>query len=93
MGRCKNLFDTCADAMYIASEQQMMQMNMPLKLAILESRRSQIAIAKAARIHESKLSRIIRGHDEPTDAEKKAIARALRRKVDDVFPSHDEAVA
>ena len=72
-----------------------MSLNLPLKLAIVLSGRSQIQIAKAANLHESKLSRIIRGHDEATEADKKAIARVLRRKVTDLFPTDDnnQAVA
>jgi transcriptional regulator with XRE-family HTH domain len=63
-----------------------MAFNITLKIAIVESGKSQIDIAKATAIHESKLSRIVRGHDEPSLEEKKAIAKALRRPVDHLFP-------
>lgn len=60
--------------------------NVALKLAIFGSGITQIRIAKQIGIHESRLSRIIRGHDEPSEAEKKAIARVLRRPVTELFP-------
>lgn len=63
-----------------------MALNMTLKLAIVGSGKSQVDIAKAASIHESKLSKIVHGYREPSDDEKKAIAKALRRPVAHLFP-------
>lgn len=61
----------------------------PLVIAILDRDITQIEIAKKARMHESRLSRIINGHDVPTPDEKKALARILRRTVDQLFPSSE----
>lgn len=57
-----------------------MPMNMALKIAIIESGLSQIEVAKAADLHESKMSQIVNGHREPSDAERKALAKILKRK-------------
>jgi transcriptional regulator with XRE-family HTH domain len=67
-----------------------MPMNMSLKIAIVESGLTQLEIAKAADMHESRLSHIVNGHREPNDAERKAIARILKRKPAQLFP---EAIA
>jgi len=67
-----------------------MPKNLALKIAIVESGRTQIEVAKEGDIPESRLSRIINGHDEASDAERKAIARILKRKARELFP---EAVA
>jgi transcriptional regulator with XRE-family HTH domain len=64
-----------------------MAFNLALKVAIVESRIPQIAIAEKTGIHESRLSRIIHGYLEPREDEKAAIARALRRPVHQLFPS------
>ena len=63
-----------------------MAMNLPLKIAIVESGRSQLELAKATDMHESRLSHIVNGHRDPSDAERKALARVLRRKIADLFP-------
>ena len=63
-----------------------MAKNLLLKHAITDSELSQVAIARAAKIHETKLSQIVNGWRVPSDDERKAIAKALRRKVSDVFP-------
>ena len=63
-----------------------MPKNLSLKFAILESGLTQIAVAKAADIHDSRLSRIVNGHDDPSDAEIKALARVLKRKPVQLFP-------
>jgi transcriptional regulator with XRE-family HTH domain len=68
--------------------------NTTLKTLLFTIGVTQLTVAKRAGMHESKLSRIIRGHDEATVEEKKAIARAVRRPVDHCFPPSDsEAVA
>jgi transcriptional regulator with XRE-family HTH domain len=63
-----------------------MAKNLALKIAILESGLSQIAVAKAADMHESHLSHLVNGHREPTDAERKVLARILKRKPVQLFP-------
>jgi transcriptional regulator with XRE-family HTH domain len=67
-----------------------MPKNLSLKFAILESGRSQIEVAKAADMHDSRLSRIVNGHDQPSTSEQKALARVLKRKLVHLFP---EAIA
>jgi transcriptional regulator with XRE-family HTH domain len=66
--------------------------NLALKIAILESGKSQVDVAEAADIHETKMSNIVNGRREPSDAERRAIARILKRKPGDLFPS-SEALA
>jgi transcriptional regulator with XRE-family HTH domain len=68
-------------------------MNMLLKVAILESGLSQIEVAKAADLHESRLSHIVNGHRAASDAERKALARVLKRKPVQLFPSPAEAAS
>lgn len=60
--------------------------NLALKIAIVESGLSQVDIAEAADIHESKLSYFVNGRREPSEAEQKAIARVLKRKAAELFP-------
>lgn len=66
-----------------------MALNTTLKMAILTSGQTQTDIAKRTDIHESRLSRIIRGHQDPNEDEKKRIARALRISVDELFVSEE----
>jgi len=63
-----------------------MPINLTLKIAILESGLSQQEVAKAIGIHESRMSQIVNGWRESTDAERKALARLLKRKATDLFP-------
>lgn len=63
-----------------------MPMNMALKIAIVESQLSQVDIAEAAEIHESRLSQIVNGRRKPNPAEQKTLARLLKRKAADLFP-------
>lgn len=51
--------------------------NIPLKVAILQSKKTQKAIARKARIAEPRMSLIVRGHERPTDHERAALARVL----------------
>jgi len=64
--------------------------NLALKIAIVESGLSQVDIAEAADLHESRLSQIINGRRQARDAEQKALARVLKRKPTQLFP---EAIA
>lgn len=60
-------------------------MNIALKVAILDSGLKQTAIAKAARMTPEVLSKIIHGHQDSTDDQKKSIAKVLHKKVADLF--------
>lgn len=68
-----------------------MPINIALKTAFLEGGITQQEIAREIEMAESRLSRIIRGWQVPTPAEKRLIARALRRPVGELFA--DEAMA
>ncbi len=63
-----------------------MPKNLALKIAILKSGRLQVEVAEDADLHESRLSKIVNGHSEPSDAERKAIARVLKRNAASLFP-------
>jgi len=69
---------------------EIMPKNLALKIAIIESGRSQVDIAKEVGLHDTKLSFIVNGHREASPAERKALARVLKRKQADLFP---EAIA
>jgi transcriptional regulator with XRE-family HTH domain len=71
-----------------------MSPNSALKLAIFQSGMTQERVGQKCRpkILPSRLSKISRGHAEPTDEEKKALARVLNTTVDHLFSS-GEAVA
>lgn len=72
----------------------MNQLNLALKAAFWKRRKSQVAVMHETGISESRLSRIIHGHQQPTLEEKKALAKALKSTVADLFPdSNREAVA
>lgn len=59
--------------------------NLALKIAIVESGLSQADVAEAIDMHDTKLSMIVNGRREPSDAEQKAIARVLKRKPSQLF--------
>ena len=63
-----------------------MAMNLTLKVAILQAGLTQADISQRTGIHDTKLSKIVRGYREPSEAEQKAIAKVLRRAVHDLFP-------
>lgn len=63
-----------------------------LRTALFNSGQKQIEIAKKADIHETRLSKIARGHVEATPDERKALARVLRKPVDELFPGSVEEV-
>lgn len=65
--------------------------NLALRIAIIESGLTQADVAEAVDMHDTKLSMIVNGRREPSDAERKAIARILKRKASELFP--DEALA
>lgn len=64
---------------------------MPLKIALLESGKSQEVIADLARIHPTRLSHIVRGRVTPTESEKLRLAGVLQRAVDSLFPAEVSA--
>lgn len=64
-----------------------MPLNIKLRLAIHERGLSQIEVASRVGINEPRMSKIARGWIDPTDDEKKAIAKILRKPVDQLFPS------
>lgn len=64
-----------------------------LRTALFHSGQKQIDVAKKAGIHESRLSKIARGHVEATDDEKRALARVLRKPVDELFPQEARAAS
>ena len=60
-------------------------MNYSMKMKILKSGNTQIQIARETKIQESKLSKIVNGHIEPTGDEKKRIAKALNTTIQELF--------
>lgn len=60
--------------------------NIALKVAIVQSGKSQRVLARVARIPETRLSHIVRGRIEPTDKERERISKALQRPADELFP-------
>lgn len=61
-------------------------MNKALKHAIVDSERTQRAIARRTRIDETRLSRIVKGELTPTERERAKLARHLQRPVSELFP-------
>ena len=70
---------------------QKTQTNIALKVAVIERRLTQREVARRADIPEVRLSLIVRGREEATDDERKALSKILRRGVSRLFPV--EAVA
>jgi transcriptional regulator with XRE-family HTH domain len=78
------------------AKSQKTPINMALKLAIVAAHpKTQRDIALASRVGEVRLSKIVNGVAQPpeTPSERKAIAKALKKDVAEIFPSHHEAVA
>ncbi len=68
--------------------------NSALRSAIFESPlRTQRAVAMKARIHETRLSAIIRGREDASDKEKKRLATALDSTIAQLFGSVDDEQA
>jgi len=61
--------------------------NLPLKVAIIRSGRSQISLAAHTGIPESRISRIVNSWTKATPTERRRIARALRVSEDEIFGS------
>lgn len=60
---------------------------MTLKIALLESGKSQEEIAALAKIHPTRLSQIVRGRATATESERLRIAGVLQRPLDELFPT------
>lgn len=58
-----------------------------LRDAIFRSGRPQIEVARRAGIHESRLSKIVRGWLTPNEDEMAALAKVLRTTVEALFPT------
>jgi transcriptional regulator with XRE-family HTH domain len=65
-------------------------MNIKLKLALIQSGRSQFEVAQQLGISETRLSRLVRGRLPPSDDEAKRIARILRVSPTQLFPDLDK---
>lgn len=63
-----------------------MTKNLHLRIAILETGRRERELAKRAGMSQTKFSNIKRGYSEPTEDDKKALARVLKRTVAELFP-------
>jgi transcriptional regulator with XRE-family HTH domain len=61
--------------------------NMTLKVAIVRAGTTARAVAKRARLHETRLSAIANGRIVPNENEQRRIARALETTVDYLFGS------
>jgi len=62
-------------------------MNVKLKSKIFEKFRYQADFAQSAGLREDRLSKIIHGRREAKEDEMKRIAKALRVKVNELFPT------
>lgn len=60
--------------------------NIALKTAILETRKKQKRIAKLSRIKESRLSKIVRGHEAADEDERARLSRVLGKSESELFP-------
>jgi plasmid maintenance system antidote protein VapI len=63
-----------------------MAKNTALKIAFIETGKTQVEVAGQMGIQAVKLSNIVNGHLEATPEEKRALARILRRPVHQIFP-------
>lgn len=68
-------------------------LNMALKVAIVESGHTSKAIAMRARIGEVRLSAFVHRRLEPSAQERKALARVLQRHESFLFPSETRVSA
>lgn len=67
------------------------QRNDALARAIFDSRRTNRHIAGRAGIEETRFSKILHRRGNPTEAEKRSIARVLRRPIAELFPEQEVA--
>ncbi len=68
-----------------------MPMNLALKIAILHTGKTQADIAERLGISQTVMSQIVRGRVVPSEAEQKAIARALKVPISQIFPAQQVA--
>ena len=68
------------------------EMNIALKVAMVESRQTARRISIRTRIPEQRLSSIVHNKVIATDDERAALAKFLHRDVEDLFPSETAAV-
>lgn len=61
-------------------------LNLALKMAILKSGKTQARIAQNIGIGDARLSRIVQGYEEASDAEKQAIAKQIKARVSELWP-------
>jgi transcriptional regulator with XRE-family HTH domain len=61
--------------------------NVALKTAIVAARLTQRAVARRARIGETRFTRIVSGEYEPTEKERARLAKILGRSESDLFPA------
>jgi hypothetical protein len=67
--------------------------NVPLQIAIVESRQKRYVIARKAKLTPDRLSQITNGRGVPARAgERKALARVLGRQIEEIFPASELAV-
>ena len=60
--------------------------NLALKTSVLNSGTKQYFIASRAGIDQTRFSKIVHGHVDASPEEKTAIARALSKRIDEIFP-------
>lgn len=65
--------------------------NLALKIAIVKDGRTQLVIAEAAGISNSKFSEIVNGKWNPSEAEQDAIAKAMNLSRAELFRASDVA--
>ena len=63
--------------------------NTALRIAVVQSGKEQREIAALARMHETRLSSIIRGRLKPYEGERLRISGVLQRPVGELFPETD----
>ena len=69
------------------------RLNVALKTAIIQSRKKQKRIAKLTRIPETRLSRIVRGHETATPRERQRLSVVLERDEATLFPDDETCEA
>lgn len=72
------------------NKQHVARLNLALKVAILESGKTQRVIAVRTGIDETRLSRIVRGQISPVKLERKALTRVLHKAESELFPAEPE---
>jgi transcriptional regulator with XRE-family HTH domain len=64
----------------------MAKLNVALKVALIATGKKQKQIAKRVKISEPRLSTIVRGHDDPTEAERARLSEFLGKPISELFP-------